>query len=161
MLPTRKRALRSPPVLSATHRMLGLVMTISVFFCGLSFQKSLVLLQSHRDVVYDEPSNWIATHTSNNLTTKASTMQNFEAGRMESQQNKARQSRRRQGGQPPAQRPSNGERPGGFIHLSKSGGSTLSLLIRNGCHSFVKKPCRNVTNETVASKLIENYYHGM
>ena len=48
---------------------------------------------------------------------------------------------------------------GAFIHFGKTGGSTLSLLLRNGCHSFIKKPCREVANETVASKLIEFYYH--
>jgi len=56
---------------------------------------------------------------------------------------------------------------GAFVHLSKTGGSTLSLLLRNGCHSFVPKPCFgiernshpiNPLNETAASKLT-TYYH--
>jgi hypothetical protein len=48
---------------------------------------------------------------------------------------------------------------GAFIHIGKTGGSTLSMLLRNGCHSFIKKPCRQVPNETVTSKRIEAYYH--
>lgn len=46
-----------------------------------------------------------------------------------------------------------------FIHLGKTGGSTLSLQLRNGCHSFVKKPCHKVQNETIVSELVTNYYH--
>jgi hypothetical protein len=41
----------------------------------------------------------------------------------------------------------------------KTGGSTISILLRNGCHSFVKKPCHNVPNETIVSELVTNYYH--
>ena len=48
---------------------------------------------------------------------------------------------------------------GAFVHLGKTGGSTLSILLRNGCHSFQAHPCRNVTHETIASQLIESYYH--
>ena len=48
---------------------------------------------------------------------------------------------------------------GAFIHMGKSAGSQLSLLLRNGCHSFMPHPCRQVANETVASKRIESYYH--
>lgn len=47
----------------------------------------------------------------------------------------------------------------GFIHLGKTGGSTLSFQLRNGCHSFIKKPCRSVQNETVVSELVTAYYH--
>jgi len=48
----------------------------------------------------------------------------------------------------------------GFVHVGKTGGSTISKLLRNGCHSFVKKPCRDVgPNETIASRLIQSYYH--
>ncbi len=51
----------------------------------------------------------------------------------------------------------------GFIHMGKTGGSTLSLLLRYGCHSFLrpkhKQPCRVVPNETLTSKLVHTYYH--
>lgn len=47
----------------------------------------------------------------------------------------------------------------GFIHLGKTGGSTLSVQLVNGCHSYVKKPCHHVENETAVSKLVSNYYH--
>lgn len=48
---------------------------------------------------------------------------------------------------------------GAFVHMGKTGGSTLSVLLRNGCHSWMPHPCRNVTSETIASELIESYYH--
>lgn len=48
---------------------------------------------------------------------------------------------------------------GAFIHVEKTGGSTLSLLLRNGCHSFLPKPCRQVEHESRASQLIGSYYH--
>jgi hypothetical protein len=50
---------------------------------------------------------------------------------------------------------------GAFVHVGKTGGSTLSVLLRNGCHSWLKHPCRNVTTpaETVASHKISAYYH--
>lgn len=48
---------------------------------------------------------------------------------------------------------------GGFIHMAKTGGSTISLQLRNGCHSFVDHPCRTVANETIASRKISKYYH--
>lgn len=48
---------------------------------------------------------------------------------------------------------------GAFIHMGKTGGSAISLLLRNGCHSFLAHPCRQVQHETMASKLIESYYH--
>ena len=47
----------------------------------------------------------------------------------------------------------------GYIHVGKTGGSTISQLLRNGCHSYLPKPCRVVANETVVSKLVEHYYH--
>jgi hypothetical protein len=48
----------------------------------------------------------------------------------------------------------------GFVHMGKTAGSTLSMLLRNGCHSFVKpKPCHVVTNETMVSRLVGAYYH--
>ena len=49
---------------------------------------------------------------------------------------------------------------GAFIHMGKTGGSSLSLLLRNGCHSFMPKPCRTVPLETTVSKLVGTYYHG-
>ena len=50
---------------------------------------------------------------------------------------------------------------GAFVHLEKTGGSTLSLLLRNGCHSYMPKPCREVVGkESAASKRVESYYHG-
>jgi hypothetical protein len=44
--------------------------------------------------------------------------------------------------------------PGAFIHVGKTGGSTLSRYQRNGCHSFVPKPCRGkyLLNESYISK---------
>jgi hypothetical protein len=46
--------------------------------------------------------------------------------------------------------------PGAFIHVGKTGGSTLSGYLMNGCHSFVPKPCggpsRNIMNESYISK---------
>ena len=49
---------------------------------------------------------------------------------------------------------------GAFIHIGKTGGSSISLLLRNGCHSFMPKPCRTVPLETIVSKLVGTYYHG-
>jgi Sulfotransferase family len=49
---------------------------------------------------------------------------------------------------------------GAFVHTGKTAGSTLSVLLRNGCHSFMPHPCRyNITNESIVSKLVESYYH--
>jgi hypothetical protein len=47
----------------------------------------------------------------------------------------------------------------GFVHVGKTGGSTLSFFLRNGCHSFLKKPCKVVPNETAISFLTDKYYH--
>eukprot|EP00934_Nitzschia_sp_Nitz4_P000643 Nitzschia sp. Nitz4//scaffold61_size107673//45161//46305//NITZ4_004233-RA/size107673-snap-gene-0.111-mRNA-1//-1//CDS//3329555704//643//frame0 len=47
----------------------------------------------------------------------------------------------------------------GFVHVGKTGGSTISKLLRNGCTSFVKTPCRNISHESVVSKMVEQYYH--
>lgn len=47
----------------------------------------------------------------------------------------------------------------GFVHIGKTGGSTISTLLRNGCTSFVGGSCRNITHETVVSKYVEHYYH--
>lgn len=48
---------------------------------------------------------------------------------------------------------------GAFVHVGKTGGSALSVLLRNGCHSFLPHPCRNVTSESIASQKIQSYYH--
>ena len=58
---------------------------------------------------------------------------------------------------PTAQRPDGGA----FLHVGKTGGSSLSVLLRNGCHSYMPHPCRNITQqpETIASHLIHSYYH--
>jgi hypothetical protein len=42
----------------------------------------------------------------------------------------------------------------GFIHIGKTGGSTITTMLRNGCNSFTSGPCRNVTNESAISKLV-------
>ena len=49
-----------------------------------------------------------------------------------------------------------------FVHIGKTAGSSLSVLLRNGCHSFVPKPCRHIppSEESIVSKLVEKYYHG-
>jgi len=51
---------------------------------------------------------------------------------------------------------------GAFIHIGKTGGSTISLQLVNGCHSFVPKPCKNrpqtIHPESAVSKLT-TYYH--
>lgn len=49
---------------------------------------------------------------------------------------------------------------GAFVHQGKTGGSTLSVLLRNGCHSYLPHPCRTeIPHETMASQLIKSYYH--
>ena len=52
--------------------------------------------------------------------------------------------------------------PGAFLHVGKTGGSTLSQLLHYGCHSFMMKLCydrpMNATDETMISKLT-TYYH--
>jgi hypothetical protein len=51
---------------------------------------------------------------------------------------------------------------GAFVHVGKTGGSTLSALLRNGCSEYAPKPCipERVSkgNETAVSKLT-TYYH--
>lgn len=49
---------------------------------------------------------------------------------------------------------------GAFIHLGKTGGSTLTSFLRNGCIHHMRKPCSVIANETIASRLITHYYHG-
>ena len=50
---------------------------------------------------------------------------------------------------------------GVFLHLGKTGGSTISALLANGCHSWMPKPCHpdRVPNETVVSRKIQAYFH--
>lgn len=48
---------------------------------------------------------------------------------------------------------------GAFVHIGKTGGSALSLLLRNGCHSWIPHPCRNITNESIVSRHTVSYYH--
>lgn len=51
---------------------------------------------------------------------------------------------------------------GAFVHMGKTGGSAISLLLRNGCHSWMPHPCRDIlpaNQETIASRLIQSYYH--
>jgi hypothetical protein len=48
--------------------------------------------------------------------------------------------------------------PGAFLHIGKTGGSTLSHLLRHGCHSWAPKPCQIPANETYISQL-STYYH--
>jgi Sulfotransferase family len=49
---------------------------------------------------------------------------------------------------------------GAFVHMGKTGGSTLSVLLRNGCHSFMPHPCRtDIPHESMALQQIESYYH--
>lgn len=50
---------------------------------------------------------------------------------------------------------------GAFVHIGKTGGSTLSKLMRNGCPSMIERPCYHVPKETIVSKLVHSYYHVM
>jgi hypothetical protein len=50
---------------------------------------------------------------------------------------------------------------GAFVHIGKTGGSTISKRLRNGCASFLAHPCYIVPDETIASRLIHSYYHVM
>ena len=51
---------------------------------------------------------------------------------------------------------------GAFVHIGKTGGSTLSKLLRNGCPSMIAKPCYHPPQpETIASQQIHSYYHVM
>ena len=45
---------------------------------------------------------------------------------------------------------------GAFVHVGKTGGSTLAGFLRNACHSYIPKPCGVIPNETLVSKLIGN-----
>jgi len=54
---------------------------------------------------------------------------------------------------------------GAFVHISKTGGSSLTRLLKNGCHRKLRKPClargglpRDIPKESAVSKLT-TYYH--
>ena len=50
----------------------------------------------------------------------------------------------------------------GFVHIGKTGGTTISKLLRNGCSSFAGTSCErdfDGQNETIVSRLVERYYH--
>lgn len=56
------------------------------------------------------------------------------------------------------------ERSMAFLHIGKTGGSTISMHIRNGCQEWEMKQCKNridgwIVNETVASYRIKSYHH--
>ncbi len=51
-----------------------------------------------------------------------------------------------------------------FLHIGKTGGSTISMHLRRGCRSSNPNPCRVrvdgwLDNETSTSRRIEGYYH--
>lgn len=46
------------------------------------------------------------------------------------------------------------ENTAGFVHVGKTGGSTISKLLRNGCTSFVEGPCRQIIHESIISKSV-------
>ncbi|KAL7429150.1 hypothetical protein ACHAXM_001562 [Skeletonema potamos] len=51
-----------------------------------------------------------------------------------------------------------------FLHIGKTGGSTISVNIRHGCHDCCMQPCSVRTdgwihNETILSQRIQSYYH--
>jgi Sulfotransferase family len=49
---------------------------------------------------------------------------------------------------------------GGFVHIGKTAGSTLTAQLVNGCHSYLPHPCNyNVRNESKVSQLASAYYH--
>jgi hypothetical protein len=48
---------------------------------------------------------------------------------------------------------------GAFLHVGKTGGSTLSEQMRNGCHSFRPKPCRNITEKESFISKYSTYIH--
>jgi len=58
--------------------------------------------------------------------------------------------------------PRDAHKLGAFIHIGKTGGSTLSHHLSWGCHSFVKKPhsgrSKTIDHETITSKAT-TYYH--
>ncbi|KAL3788577.1 hypothetical protein ACHAW5_006239 [Stephanodiscus triporus] len=56
------------------------------------------------------------------------------------------------------------ERSMAFLHIGKTGGSTISLHLRRGCRRTNPLPCKDrndgwILNETATSKRIEGYYH--
>ena len=66
---------------------------------------------------------------------------------------------------PVTKRPLPPKTPGLYLHVGKAGGSTLSSVLRNACHSFVPKPCKDkkgrtkdLANETYMS-MLTTYMH--
>jgi hypothetical protein len=51
------------------------------------------------------------------------------------------------------------ETPGAYIHIGKTGGSTISSQLRNGCHSWLKKPCGAIPDNESHVSLLTTYYH--
>jgi hypothetical protein len=51
--------------------------------------------------------------------------------------------------------------PGALLHIGKTGGSTISGHLRNGCHSWLKKPCREIPEDEEESFVsqLTTYYH--
>ena len=45
--------------------------------------------------------------------------------------------------------------PGAVVHIGKSAGSTISIKLRHGCHSFVPKPCHRNGNPINYTKVNE------
>jgi hypothetical protein len=88
---------------------------------------------------------------------RTSLIQDKYSRRLE-RRNSLRDGRLQQQPQQPSSRSSSSG--GAFVHIGKTGGSTISKLLRNGCHAVYPKPCRNVTNETIISQLVSDYYHG-
>jgi hypothetical protein len=51
-----------------------------------------------------------------------------------------------------------------FLHIGKTGGSTISVNIRHGCHDCCMQTCSGrkdgwILNETILSQRIQSYYH--
>ncbi|KAL7579759.1 hypothetical protein ACA910_021898 [Epithemia clementina (nom. ined.)] len=51
--------------------------------------------------------------------------------------------------------------PGAYIHIGKTGGSTLSTILEHACHSFIRKPCpvAKSLNETTLLSKTTTYIH--
>ena len=74
------------------------------------------------------------------------------------------QQKSKQTGRPKATMPPQSSDPNmaGFVHIGKTGGSTISKMLRNGCSSLAGTSCErdfDGQNETIVSRLVERYYH--
>ena len=51
--------------------------------------------------------------------------------------------------------------PGAFIHIGKTGGSTLCSIMQNACHSWIPKPCRGKDIRGIHSHIskLTTYFH--